>query len=368
MAIPTTKIYLRSPYRVTKSRANLDYIIVDLYVWTGDLVTAEPSTPTLRLRSTAFDGKASIDIAEYARDYVEVTFSGTEASNAVWVMYDLTWVDTDDTTGTDSSVYLTGFDGFGYFEDEENYQWSNDLLISDSRQNAVSSTVIKTPVHNLYLTGYELYKTVNLGTPFHSVTGLTADDDTSATIQYVSNFGSGDYADYIVMQFNNGVAYERTVYIDYADCTKFDAQKIYFVNRHGAVQQLQFLGKSGISINTESETYKRNLMETDGTYDSKRHQIHTLNKNGKIAVTLNSGWVKEDHNDAFTEMLLSEQVWMYVERDVLGIGWIGKEASNFILPVIVKTDSLQIKRKKEDKLFNYTIEFEGAADRINTVR
>ena len=368
MAIPTTKAFLRSPYWVTKSRTLLDYIVVDLYIWTGDLVTDEPSSPTIQLRSTAFDGKASVDIAEFARDYVEVTFSGTEASNAVWVRYDLTWTDTDNATGTDTSVYLVGLDGFSYFEDGINYQWSNDILMGSERQVAYGSTVINVPVWHYYLTGYKLWKNPNLGTPFHTVTGLTADDDTSDVIRYISNFGSADYADYITLQFDNGTPYERTVYIDYQDCTKYQYQKVYFVNRYGAIQQIHFLGKSMVTMNVEDNTYKRNILENDGTYSNKRHQIHTLNKNGKISITLNSGWVKETENDTFTELLLSEQVWLYLEKAELGIGWIGKESSSFVLPVLVKTKTLQIKNNTNDKLINYTIELEGASDRINTVR
>jgi hypothetical protein len=90
MALPSNKIFLRSPYFISKTRTNLAYITVDLYVWTGDLTLDIPSSPNIQLRSTAFDGYASIDIAEFARDLVEVTFNGTEESAAVWVQYQIT--------------------------------------------------------------------------------------------------------------------------------------------------------------------------------------------------------------------------------------------------------------------------------------
>ncbi len=81
MALPTNKIFLRSPYWVDITYYNLAYITLDLYVWTGDLTLDIPSNPSIQLRSTAFDDYAAIDIAEFARDLVEVTFNGTQDSN-----------------------------------------------------------------------------------------------------------------------------------------------------------------------------------------------------------------------------------------------------------------------------------------------
>jgi hypothetical protein len=39
MALPASKIFLRSPYWISKTRTNLNYILVDLYVWNGDLAS-----------------------------------------------------------------------------------------------------------------------------------------------------------------------------------------------------------------------------------------------------------------------------------------------------------------------------------------
>ena len=91
MALPANNIFLRSPYWVTKALTDLNYIVVSLNVWTGDLVADKPATASLLLRSTAFEGSASIDIAEFARDLVEVTFNGNQDSNAVWVSTQVAW-------------------------------------------------------------------------------------------------------------------------------------------------------------------------------------------------------------------------------------------------------------------------------------
>ena len=79
MALPTTRINLRSPYYVTLTRSNLDYIVVELYVYTGTLTTDKPSDYNVKMTSTAtLNGSgtrtAYIDIAAWARDYVDVAY------------------------------------------------------------------------------------------------------------------------------------------------------------------------------------------------------------------------------------------------------------------------------------------------------
>jgi hypothetical protein len=120
MALPSSRIYLRSPYFVSLERADLSKIFVELYVYTGTLTTDKPSDYTVRLVSDAYvlsNGNyyAEIDIAEFARDYVEPVYSGSNVSNAIWIEYDLYYADDGDTSLTlEGSYTLTGLDGGGY--------------------------------------------------------------------------------------------------------------------------------------------------------------------------------------------------------------------------------------------------------------
>lgn len=366
MALPSNKIFLRSPYWISKSRTNLDYIMVDLYVWTGDLTADVPSAPSIQLRSTAFDGYASIDIAEFARDLVEVTFNGTQDSNAVWVQYQITYVDNDETSGVDSIVKLTGLDGFSYFEDGINYQYSDNVLMGQETIRTSENTTVKVPVLQDLLTGYEL-QTLSGGTytSFRTVTGLTPVEDTDSVVKYIDSSYMGTYADRIKFNFSSGPA--EYVYVKYEDCTRYGVQELFFVNRYGAMQEVNTFGRFDVSLETEDERYKRNLLE-NGSYSTTRHQNSVLMKNGKINMILNTGWYLEEDNDIFIEMMLSEQIWIRVDRSTLGIGWLPKTSTSFIVPVNLTSQEMQIKNKLNDKMINYTFEFEAAADRINTVR
>ncbi len=69
---------------------------------------------------------------------------------------------------------------------------------------------------------------------------------------------------------------------------------------------------------------------------------------------MNTGFVKEDMNQTIEELFYTENVYIRYE--------------NKTLAVIPKSKSLQYKTSLNDKLINYTVEFDFAFDRINNVR
>ena len=146
MALPTNKILLRSPYWITKSDSNLSYIIISLRVWIDEL-TDEPVDSTVRLRSTALNGVASVDISELARDFVEVSFGDAgEESNAVLVSSICTSVFLDGTSSTDVKEYFLGLDGYGTFTDGANYSISKRVLMSTEVIRSYTDTNNRIPV------------------------------------------------------------------------------------------------------------------------------------------------------------------------------------------------------------------------------
>jgi len=69
---------------------------------------------------------------------------------------------------------------------------------------------------------------------------------------------------------------------------------------------------------------------------------------------MNTGFVSEIMNQTIEELFYSENVYIRYE--------------NKTLAVIPKSKSLQYKTSLNDKLINYTVEFDFAFDRINNVR
>jgi len=69
---------------------------------------------------------------------------------------------------------------------------------------------------------------------------------------------------------------------------------------------------------------------------------------------MNTGFIKENMNQTIEELFYSENVYIRYE--------------NKTLAVIPKSKSLQYKTSLNDKLINYTVDFDFAFDRINNVR
>ena len=368
--LPTTEIFLRSPYWVTIERDDLNYVLCDLRIWTGDL-TAQPDDVSIKIRSTGLNGITSIDIAEFARDYVEVTFDGNADSNAVFIGYQLSiygFNDAEDPT-PEAAVYLTGLDGYSTFQDGVNFQWYKQVMLSDSIVSAYPEQSLSLPVLQKTLTGYTLQRyAAGYGdslTTFRTVTGISPLNNTSSLVRQVVTSYSGQYADRVLFHFSDQA--DEIVNINYSDCTKHGLTRIYFVNRLGCTQEMHFNGKFTVQMKAEDESFTRNLM-VNGSYSNTRHQKSILNKNGKIEMTINSGWKSEDENDSMIEMMMSEQVWINVESAKLGRGWTPKESALWTIPVNISSDETVIKSRINDKMINYTFNFEAAHDWINTVR
>ena len=113
------------------------------------------------------------------------------------------------------------------------------------------------------------------------------------------------------------------------------------------------------SINVQSNDYKASVMDFSSTptYDTSAHQNRVLDLVGTESITMNTGYIDEEYNEVFRQLMLSEQVWMTRLTD-----------TEEVFPLRPKTQSLQFKTRVNDKLVNYTVEFDFAFDKINTIR
>lgn len=375
MALPSDRIFLRSPYFVSKERSNLDLIIVDLFVYTGTLTTDKPTDPNFRLQSSAHlndsgNKYAEVDIAELARDYVSVTydFTATDPTNAVWVEYDLYYADSGALSLTfDSSVQLTGINGYGYFEDGYNPDPTDTVFISTDYVIVPTGDSALIPILQDYVTQWELYDTGTISPSglIETVTAPATTENTANVIDYVDTASTFGTPTFIRFSFSGGRGDKdiRIVYLD--ECEK-DAIEGAFVNRFGAIQHFYLFGRADRTFTTNETSFKSNLLDGEGSYDTKKHQTAILNKNGKTMISINTGWYPEDMNGIWKEMMLSETVWLNLPSKFLDFN--AFKDLVVTAPVMVKSAAIKYKTRLRDKLIRYDFTFEFAADRINTVR
>ena len=146
------------------------------------------------------------------------------------------------------------------------------------------------------------------------------------------------------------------------DCTKYgDGNRIIYINKYGAQQDLWFFLKQTRNIARKNEGYKANTItypSTGATYSIQDAPNKVFNTQAKQTHTFSSGYYPEFANQQFEELLLSEFIWWSTV----------KKGSGIIIPLKVKTSSVAFKTSVNDRLIEYTIEFEEAFDYINNIR
>lgn len=261
-----------------------------------------------------------LDISELIRDYINPTFSGllnTGTVGAVAVSLAVSFWDALNATGTQvytTSDTLTAYDGYRYFSEGNNF------------------TI---PTGNL-LSGTSIYAPQNTAGSFY-VMGAGG----TLSIQVYDSAVTGAVG-------STGITIKRQL------CGKYTPIKCVFLNKFGVHQEFYFFTKKTDSLTVSGEQYKANIIVGDGTFDSKKHQVKDFSKNGTIRYTLNTGYVGEDVNSYMQELMLSEYVWLVI--------------SGSVVPVRVVSSDVQYKTSLNDKLVNYTVDFEQSNDIISSVR
>ena len=184
-------------------------------------------------------------------------------------------------------------------------------------------------------------------------------NDSTLKIKYirVSPTNSLETGDTItVVSTKTGYAQTHTITLEAVCEIKYDQLQVIFYNKFGALQIMPFFKKSTTSISTSSSEFQRDIMNytNDPTYDKSKHVIATLGINGKEKISMNTGFIDESFNEVIRELMLSEQIWVDNGTDVL--------------PINLNTKSLTFKKSVNDRLINYSLDFNYSFDKINNVR
>ena len=279
----------------------------------------------------------NFDVAELARDYIEIAYQTDYIPQTVAIETVITPY--DGLNGTGNSLPLlavtyndVGFEAYGEFTEGVNPE------VPFGR--SLPTLLIPTDDNDEFTIFAPNNRTGNI--PYLTSTFRGADaytgTDTSVTIQGVD------------------------CTIKRIDCTKYgDGNRIIYINKYGAQQDLWFFLKQTRNIARTNEGYKSNTItypSTGATYSIQDAPNKVFNTQAKQTHTFSSGYYPEFANQQFEELLLSEFIWWSTV----------KKGSGIIIPLKVKTSSVAFKTSVNDRLIEYTIEFEEAFDYINNIR
>jgi hypothetical protein len=384
-----TKINVRSPFYLKVSQTNIATATLNLYVYTGTFVAnASVANPKYTITKDVLTaGFIVFEVAELIRDYLEIEFDGTYSSQVVWVNAVIsTTVSSGSASATvspDNTNGFVAFDGYGYFHEGTNPELSKGALISNNTIFRLNDSNVRIPVYTGDTTSVAFfYQGEEKRTQ-----AISTSTNTNAQIDYVTVSGQDNNDSYEERVVADGGTLETSrcltdflrqldvglvdeVYVASSTGTeiikilsteecKYEPYKVTFVNKYGALQDLMFFKKSVESTNVTSEQFKASIFDQSTlSYKTHQHQQQAFLAQGKDRITMNTGYVNDDHNSVIEELLLSEQVY-YTEIT---------ETAEVVVPVIPLTKSVTYKTSVNDRLANYTIEFENAFDKINNIR
>ena len=384
-------INTRSPFYIKVSDSSLTTATLQLYIYEGTKNTGSPNGADLKytVKKSEIEGGNYVvfEISELIRDYVDVKYDGEYDSYCVWVNAVITAnggaISSPTVTPSDYANQFVAVDGYGYFEEGVNPEPSRTLLQSNKIIYRPSDYNVNIPIFAEDTTSVTYF---NNNTEIRT-DGISDNDNTNQKIQYIYSYVNSDTDTYQERVLNDGGTLEESVCLDRflrdvdtspvdkiiinssnlpevveirtLDCSIYDPIKVTFVNKYGALQDLWFDKKSINSIEVQSNDYKASVMNFSSTptYDTSAHQNRVLDLVGKESITMNTGYIDEEYNEVFRQLMLSEQVWMTRLTD-----------TEEVFPLRPKTQSLQFKTRTNDKLVNYTVEFDFAFDKINTIR
>lgn len=378
-------INTRSPYYVSTAINNTSYSTLNIYIWTGQ---SNASTPIIySLKKYALSGSIiiSYEVSELIRDYLDVTFDGDYNGQSVWVKTIRTVYNSSNAViGTFISTPLSALDSYSYFDEGTSFNIGlKSLLMSNREMFVLADNVFRIPIHTLNSPTVVFLKDGNVV----SSQTITSSTLSAEQIKYVSIDGfSGNYdsfksrvledngtfedsiclqefldefeigeVDTIRVSDSNGTETIKVVTLD--EC-KYEPKKVTFINRFGVLQDMFFFKKSVEKMTVKKESYKANIRNQYDQYSISSHVNREFNVVGSESISLSSGFLSEEYNEVFKQLMLSEKVWVTNVNDT----------NVKVLPLNIKTSNITYKTSLNDRLVEYTIDFDNSFDTINNVR
>ena len=378
----STIIRTRSPFFIRtpqEADTNLSYFQINITVFGGLSSSTEIcddlyATYSLQKKPLGAENSVSFDISEIVNDHIEQIFTGTysasSAKSSIWVTVATSPRQSDGTligSTITSNTYLAQ-EGYNKFKEGVNYTTEPTAMISSNYIQYHLGSTVTIPVNVERVTSIQWRS----GTGVRETDSFTDNGNQNQKIQY-AQFTSTTLLDNVLVTYDSGST--STITLAPTEECKYPVNKITFVNRWGAMQDLFFFKKSVESLESRSESFNRSIFEarsvhldppeevgqdcqetlTFNTYSTTAHAKKTFNANATESIVLNSGFVNELMNPYFEELMVSENIWL-------------TDSSDNIYPVNLKDSSFTKKTGLNDRLINYTMNFEKSFALVNNIR
>mgnify|MGYP005818213195 CR=1 FL=1 len=352
-------IKTNSPYYVStpfvSPASGLTCVSYTLSIWVWDGAKASPPVEanytTTKNNPTASTGSDEINIARLISDFIEfepqetTTTNTLDSNNNLWVKTSVTYITT--TAENTPQLETTNLISLGYSYGNEGKNITtitNDVLIPTQDYKANRDGVFVVPI----LIDEAVGKVATVKS--------YPDNEIDETFNYVATTDSSELVQYIWIQCNETTTDEyieveynsQTVTLLLEDECKYQPVDVFFINKEGAEQVFTFFKEQKNNIEVNSTEFESDR----GQPSEGNHQFIRYNVQAREGLTLNSGFVDEEMNEIFTQMLLSERIWSY---------------DGSFTPLNIESKSLSYKTQLNERLINYEIRFKPSYNTINNI-
>ena len=377
----STIIRTRSPFFIRtpqQTSSDLSYFQINIVVFGGLSTSTEIcddlyAAYSLQKKPLGDENSVSFDISEIVNDHLEQIFTGTysasSAKSSIWVKVTTSAREADGTAigSVTTNTYLAQ-EGYNKFKDGVNYTTEPIAMISGNYIQYDRNGTATIPVNVERVASVQWRS----GTSVRETDSFTDNGNQNQKIQY-AQFTNTTLLDDVLITYDDSST--TTITIEPIEECKYPVNKITFLNRWGAMQDLFFFKKSTESLDATRETFNRSIFEaravqldppeeagqdcqeslTFNTYSTTAHAKKTFNANATESIVLNTGFVNELMNPYFEELMVSEYIWL-------------TDSSDNIYPVNLKESSFTKKTGLNDRLINYTMSFEKSFALVNNIR
>jgi len=354
-ALVNSPHYVNIPFNFTTTTS----ATINLYVWDGALASV-PVTPSYTLTiprpSTNFS-EFNVDLAKLIQEQLNpkpvidlalTTQVVDSTSNSVkWVYFTASYTDAVESISDIQGTFVA-VDGYGYYNEGVNPTKPSDniLTLASIRKVSRDGFILFPFINNGVITSID----IDSATEINATEVITGTDNSTDMVQYlevdVSASLVDEYITITTLPAGDVITYEVV------DECRYDPKQIVFKNKYGVYDCLTVFKKSNVSTNVNSSNFINNYI-SGGTYDTTKHQNQKINITATKSIKVNSGYISEVENTLYEQMLYSDTVYFY--------------EGGALVPINVKSSSLEFKTRVNDKLVNYELELEYAYNTIQNV-
>jgi len=380
----STIIRTRSPFFIRTPQVTdvtLAYFQLNLTIWKGASGSITQCNDvyeqyTFTKKPLPSEGSVTFEVSEIVHNHLEQSFNGTYTTSAInqslWVSLSTSARTSEGAIiGTATSNTYLAQEGFNRFKEGVNYTTEPSVMITGNYVQYSQGTTLYIPLNNETVGSLKMYFS----------NGTTQNDDfadngqSTQKIKYASYATSTNVPTKVEAYSGTGSTGSllKTITCEAVEECKYGINKITFLNRWGALQELFFFKKSISSMDATRETFNRSIFQArvvqitdagDGTcadnitynqMNVNEHVKKTFNSQAIEKIALNSGFLNDDMNTSFQELMLSEYIWLTGSDGVIN-------------PVNLVDSSFTNKTSVNDRLVSYQMTFEISAPYINQIR